>query len=134
MKRRVPQAAVKKRQATPEDVEIGHRVRAKRLDKGLSQTTLAERIGVTFQQVQKYEKGTNRIGAGRLKRIAAALTVPVVFFFAEPETKGAPEEESTFGWLQNAKAVRLIKAFHRVKSPKQRDAIVAFVEDAAQSS
>ena len=69
------------RRSDARDGEVGRRVRTQRLAKGLSQTELGERIGVTFQQVQKYEKGTNRIGAGRLSRIAQALEVPVAYFF-----------------------------------------------------
>ena len=61
----------------PVDVEVGHRIRIERLARGLSQTALANQLGVTFQQVQKYEKGVNRVGAGRLTKIAEVLGVPV---------------------------------------------------------
>jgi transcriptional regulator with XRE-family HTH domain len=69
------------RRADTRDAEVGRRVRSRRLEQKLSQTELADKIGVTFQQVQKYEKGTNRIGAGRLQRIGEALEVPITFFF-----------------------------------------------------
>ncbi len=69
-----------KRRATAENAAIGQKVRALRLDRGLSQGGLADQIGITFQQVQKYENGANRISAGRLVRIAAALNVPVTAF------------------------------------------------------
>ena len=72
---------VRARRADNRDAEVGRRVRSRRLECRLSQTELAERIGVTFQQVQKYEKGVNRIGAGRLQRISEALEVPISFFF-----------------------------------------------------
>src|ERR1044071_7256247 len=65
----------------PVDVEVGQRIRIQRLQSGLSQTSLAEQLGVTFQQVQKYEKGVNRVGAGRLTKIAKVLGVPVSTFF-----------------------------------------------------
>ena len=65
----------------PVDVEVGQRIRIQRLQSGLSQTSLAEQLGVTFQQVQKYEKGVNRVGAGRLTKIAKVLGVPVASFF-----------------------------------------------------
>ena len=68
------------------DVEVGQRTRIQRLAAGLSQSELAERIGVTFQQVQKYEKGMNRVGAGRLTRIARVLNVPVGSFFDGRDT------------------------------------------------
>src|SRR5262244_2719043 len=74
--------AMTQRGGDPRDAEIGRRVRTLRLQRGLSQTELGSLINVTFQQVQKYEKGTNRISAGRLQRIAEVLTVPVSFFFA----------------------------------------------------
>src|SRR5947199_10041525 len=70
-----------KRRATAEDIAIAQKLRALRLDRGLSQGDLAGKIGVTFQQLQKYEKGANRVSAGRLMRIAAALHVPVTAFY-----------------------------------------------------
>ena len=71
-----------KRSRDPRDAEIGKRVRAQRLHRGMSQMVLADNLDLTFQQVQKYEKGTNRISAGRLQRIAEVLTVPIMFFYA----------------------------------------------------
>src|SRR5438105_13563521 len=76
--------------------EVVRRVRARRLECRLSQTDLADRIGVTFQQVQKYEKGVNRIGAGRLQRISEALEVPISFFFGGPGS-AAPTKELNGG-------------------------------------
>ena len=73
---------VRARRADNRDAEVGRRVRSRRLECRLSQTELADRIGVTFQQVQKYEKGVNRIGAGRLQQIAEIFEVPVSAFFA----------------------------------------------------
>src|SRR6476646_8065332 len=72
---------IRKRRAGAEDVEIGKKIRMLRLERGLSQSALAEGIGLTFQQVQKYEKGTNRVSAGRLQRIAEILNTPVMFFY-----------------------------------------------------
>jgi transcriptional regulator with XRE-family HTH domain len=76
-KQRLAKLHVVKRRADDLDQAIGRRVRARRLECGISQSALAEQIGLTFQQVQKYEKGTNRIGAGRLVKIAAALDTSV---------------------------------------------------------
>src|SRR5215475_13236549 len=70
-----------KRSRDPVDAEVAKRVRALRLERGLSQTELSDALGVTFQQVQKYERGANRISAGRLFRIAKVFDVPVTFFF-----------------------------------------------------
>ena len=111
------------------------RVRSRRLECRLSQTELADRIGVTFQQVQKYEKGVNRIGAGRLQRISEALEVPVTFFFGTSATGGSlpPRQvstnaESVFGFLQTSGSVRMVKAFHKIKSRRSRELLVAMTE------
>ena len=69
------------RKPDPVDIEVGQRIKIQRLAAGLSQTELGESIGVTFQQVQKYEKGANRVGAGRLTQIARCLKIPVNTFF-----------------------------------------------------
>jgi transcriptional regulator with XRE-family HTH domain len=109
---------VRARRADLRDAEVGRRVRARRLECRLSQTELADRIGVTFQQVQKYEKGVNRIGAGRLQRISEALEVPISFFFgggtggtnSARETGAVGSNESVFGFLQTSGSVRIVKA------------------------
>src|SRR5689334_4738452 len=125
---------VRARRADSRDAEVGRRVRSRRLECRLSQTELADRIGVTFQQVQKYEKGVNRIGAGRLQRIAEALEVPISFFFGGAggtlarETSGA---ESIFGFMQTSGSVRIVKAFHKIKSRKARQLLVEMAEEFA---
>jgi transcriptional regulator with XRE-family HTH domain len=114
---------------------VGRRVRSRRLESRLSQTELADKIGVTFQQVQKYEKGVNRIGAGRLQRISEALEVPIAFFFdASPheEAKGSNNRsDSVFDLMQTSGSVRIVKAFHRIKSRKAREVLVGMVEEMA---
>jgi transcriptional regulator with XRE-family HTH domain len=131
---------VRARRADLRDAEVGRRVRARRLECRLSQTELADRIGVTFQQVQKYEKGVNRIGAGRLQRISEALEVPISFFFnssngasgTAPATReAAGGNESVFGFLQTSGSVRIVKAFHRIKSRKARQLLVEIAEEFA---
>jgi transcriptional regulator with XRE-family HTH domain len=129
---------VRARRADNRDAEVGRRVRSRRLECRLSQTELADRIGVTFQQVQKYEKGVNRIGAGRLQRISEALEVPISFFFGagggsakpEPANSGA---ESVFGFLQTSGSVRIVKAFHRIKSRKAKQLLVEMAEELADA-
>jgi len=101
------------RRSDARDNDVGRRVRTQRLAKGLSQTELGESIGVTFQQVQKYEKGTNRIGAGRLSRIAQALEVPVAYFFPseeEPTLPDADPDTSPFALLSTSGAIQLVRA------------------------
>ena len=129
---------VRARRADLRDAEVGRRVRARRLECRLSQTELADRIGVTFQQVQKYEKGVNRIGAGRLQRISEALEVPISFFFGGgaaptgPVTRETPAgNESVFGFLQTSGSVRIVKAFHKIKSRKARQLLVEMAEELA---
>ena len=123
------------RRADSRDAEVGRRVRSRRLECRLSQTDLADRIGVTFQQVQKYEKGVNRMGAGRLQRISEALEVPITFFFdATPhaaERGAGSSSESAFGFMQTSGSVRIVKAFHKIKSRKARQLLVDMVEEFA---
>src|SRR4051812_48005709 len=126
---------IRARRADSRDAEVGRRVRSRRLECRLSQTDLADRIGVTFQQVQKYEKGVNRIGAGRLQRISEALDIPITFFF--DGTMGATSRnttsgsESVFGFMQSSGSVRIVKAFHRIRSRKARELLVDLVEEFA---
>lgn len=116
----------------PRDAEIGRRVRTLRLQRGLSQTELGNLISVTFQQVQKYEKGTNRISAGRLQRIAEVLTVPVSFFFAgaedKPKANSAPTIDVEFSFLQTEGALRLARAYARIKQPGVRLQLLRLTE------
>ena len=115
----------------PRDAEIGQRVRTLRLQRGLSQTELGKLISVTFQQVQKYEKGTNRISAGRLQRIAEVLEVPVAFFFAAPnDPKGSSGSgaQVEFSFLQTEGALRLARAYARIKQPGIRLQLLRLTE------
>src|SRR4051812_46576936 len=128
---------VRARRADLRDAEVGRRVRSRRLECRLSQTELADRIGVTFQQVQKYEKGVNRIGAGRLQRISEALEVPISFFFAGSQSPKSQEPggamESVFGFMQTSGSVRIVKAFHKIKSRKARQLLVEMAEELADA-
>jgi transcriptional regulator with XRE-family HTH domain len=88
------------RSPSSSDSDIAQRIRARRLELGLSQTDLAEKIGVTFQQVQKYEKGANRVGGDRLGQIADVLSVPPSYFFAsEDGTNGSKGKTELFQLL-----------------------------------
>src|ERR1043165_9074918 len=126
---------VRARRADSRDAEVGRRVRSRRLECRLSQTELADRIGVTFQQVQKYEKGVNRIGAGRLQRISEALEVPISFFFGSQTGTSSRDQsgasESVFGFMQTSGSVRIVKAFHKIKSRKARQLLVEMAEELA---
>jgi transcriptional regulator with XRE-family HTH domain len=109
------------------DIEVGRRVRTFRLQKGLSQEKLGDALGITFQQVQKYEKGTNRIGAGRIQRIAEILDVPVTNFFAAQKRSGTGPNE-VFELLDSAAGLRLLRAYLRIRDPQTRQAVIHLVE------
>ena len=120
----------------PTDKHVGARVRMRRMMLGMSQEKLGDALGLTFQQVQKYEKGSNRIGASRLQHIAQILQVPVSFFFdggpASEGTRGAaalasPSYVSDF--LATRDGLALAKAFMDIKDKKLRRCIVALVEE-----
>ena len=96
----------------------------------MSQTELAVKLGVTFQQVQKYEKGINRVGAARLQRIADALDVPISFFFSVAE-RGSPQE-AVMPFLETPHAVRLMRAYSRISDPAVQRAVLDLVERIAQ--
>jgi transcriptional regulator with XRE-family HTH domain len=120
----------------PIDKHVGARVRMQRLLLGMSQQKLAKALGLTFQQVQKYEKGTNRIGASRLQQIASILQVTPSFFFeGAPTMPGAtldvaavPMPDYISGFLATVEGLHFVKAFVRIKDPKLRRSIVNFVE------
>jgi transcriptional regulator with XRE-family HTH domain len=117
----------------PVDVEVGHRIRIERLSRGLSQTALANQLGVTFQQVQKYEKGVNRVGAGRLTKIAEVLGVSVSTFFSgkevlESEQNKDGDEASPLKLLTVSGAFRLLRAYADIEDSNLRRSIVDLVE------
>jgi len=110
-----------RRSRDPRDLEVAKRVRALRLQRGISQTELGGVLDVTFQQVQKYETGTNRISAGRLQQIAEVLDVPVTYFYAGLDDANGNGKEPTppviegeFDLLQSAHAIRLVRAYSRI--------------------
>jgi len=114
----------------PLDVMVGARIRIFRNHRGMSQGELAGKIGVTFQQVQKYEKGTNRVGASRLSRIASVLGVSVGELFEASATKSAAER-SPFRLLAERDALRVLTAFSRMTDPRVRRAIAKLLENIA---
>ena len=118
--------------AGTEDLEIGHKIRAARLERGLSQSDLAEGIGLTFQQVQKYEKGANRVSAGRLQRIADMLNMPVTFFYdgmsARPAVKKRETGNPDFSFTKTLGAVRIMRAYSEIGSAAAKYALVVLAE------
>src|ERR1700739_3457635 len=113
------------------DVAVGGNVRIWRMSKGMSQAQLANRLGVTFQQVQKYEIGANRIGTGRLVKAAAILRVPISALF--DGTDGAEPSRSFLALLHDKRSFRLAHAFAAIKDSAFRLALVNMVEKIAAS-
>jgi transcriptional regulator with XRE-family HTH domain len=111
----------------PLDVMVGAKIRIFRTHRGVSQTDLAEQIGVTFQQVQKYERGINRVGASRLSRIATVLDVSIGELFEPPGDKLA-DSTSPFRLLAEPGALRLLKAYARASDPCLRRAVIELAE------
>jgi len=124
------------RRANPVDVHVGSRVRLRRMLLGMSQEKLGEHLGLTFQQIQKYEKGINRIGASRLYDLSKVLSVPVQFFYEELAVAGGdgaagfaerPAESYAVEFLGSREGLELNKAFARISDPKVRRSIVELV-------
>jgi transcriptional regulator with XRE-family HTH domain len=127
-----------KKVPNPVDKHVGGRVRMRRMMLGMSQEKLGDALHLTFQQVQKYEKGTNRIGASRLQHISHILQVPVAFFF-----EGAPAPENMTGmaeapspayisdFLSSSDGLALTRAFTRIKDANVRRRIVDLVQAVA---
>ena len=131
--------AAAKKAPNPIDKHVGSRVRMRRMMLSMSQEKLGDALGLTFQQVQKYEKGTNRIGASRLQQISHILQVPVAFFFegapnlsGQPDgMKEAPSPAYVSDFLATSDGLALTKAFMRIKEQKLRRRIVDLVEEIA---
>jgi len=131
-----------KKNPNPIDIHVGSRVRMRRMMVGMSQEKLGEALGLTFQQIQKYEKGANRIGASRLHQIASALGVQIEFFY-----EGAPNPEGELAggfaedpnppymtdFLSTSDGLQLMRAFVRVRDSRVRKRIVDLVEALAEA-
>ncbi|AMJ62453.1 helix-turn-helix domain-containing protein [Bosea sp. PAMC 26642] len=124
----------------PIDRHVGGRVRMHRMLAGFSQVKLADALGITFQQIKKYEKGSNRISASRLQQIANMVGVPVSFFFEDastgqnqpPALSDAASTDPLTDFLATSEGVQLTKAFVRVKSASARRRIIELAEAVAE--
>ncbi|MFM1813749.1 MAG: hypothetical protein RLZ98_444 [Pseudomonadota bacterium] len=133
------------RRANPIDVHVGSRVRLRRMILGMSQEKLAEKLGLTFQQVQKYEKGINRVGASRLFELANVLGVPVQFFYEELQSvqqgsamangfADSGTESYIVDFLNTREGLELNRAFVRIADAKVRRSVVELVRTLAGES
>ena len=110
---------------------VGRNIRVLRLAKGLSQTELADALGITFQQVQKYEKGTNRVGSGRLLKISGVLGVKITDFFEGTDRPHDTARRSVFDQLAQPESFRLVQAFSGIDRPNIRRTLVRLIEQIA---
>lgn len=130
-----------KRNANPIDVHVGNRIRIRRMLIGMSQEKLGEQLGLTFQQVQKYEKGSNRVSASRLYRMAKILSVPVQYFFDDLPAGAADRDYPGFaesgeqavitGFLNSAEGLQLNRAFHEIEDSEVRRRVIDLVKTLA---
>ncbi len=136
-----------KTKGTPTDIDVhvGHRLRVRRSLLGLSQEKLAESIGVTFQQIQKYERGTNRVSAGRLYELSKTLSVPVTYFFeqigkpligsegtaflgmADNDQEGFESEDI----MSSKETLELVRTYYSIDNPEMRKDILKFIKSMA---
>jgi transcriptional regulator with XRE-family HTH domain len=128
-----------KKQANPIDAQVGNRLRLRRMMIGMSQERLGELLGLTFQQVQKYEKGVNRIGAGRLFEIARILGVPIFYFYESVSEQlanapGFTETESppVLEFVSSGEGLQLSLAYMRIKDPKVRKRVLDLVKSLSE--
>ena len=135
-----PEYSTKK--PNPIDIHVGSRVRMQRVLAGMSQQKLGNELKLTFQQVQKYEKGVNRIGASRLWELAQIFEVPIQFFYDELALAGVTQSNSGFSekttemnyteFLNTREGIELNRAFQQIKDPKERKNIVELVQAMAK--
>ncbi len=125
-----------KKKPNPTDIHVGSRIRLRRNMLSMSQEKLGEHLGITFQQIQKYEKGTNRVGASRLQAIASILGVPVAFFFEDVPGQEAPAggfaedagANSAVEFCTSAEGLQLNRAFIKISDIKVRRKIIELVK------
>jgi integration host factor subunit beta len=120
-----------KRRVEPADIQVGHSIRKRRIALRLSQTAIGNAIGVTFQQIQKYEKGSNRLSASKLHKLAEVLKVPPHFFFEGLEQGSAfePFPDLSVELHSQSDTLALIEAFQRIRSRQLRRSIVALLAE-----
>ena len=121
-----------KKKPNPTDVHVGSRIRLRRNMLGMSQEKLGETLGITFQQIQKYEKGVNRISAGRLQRIADVLAIPTQSLMGADKSNTA-NDRHVFEFLNAPDAVQLLEAYSRIRVRKMRLVLVHLANTLAES-
>jgi transcriptional regulator with XRE-family HTH domain len=126
------------KKANSVDAYVGMRIRARRMALGMSQDSLADKLGLTFQQVQKYEKGINRVGAGRLWNIAKILDVPITHFYqglqGDEQAAGVAESGDTYiiDFMSSHEGAQLARAFQNIKDPGLRKRMLDLIKSLAE--
>lgn len=129
-----------KKQANPIDAQVGNRVRLRRMLIGMSQERLGELLGLTFQQVQKYEKGVNRIGAGRLFEVSRILGVNIEYFYEGVNNQLAggfadnPSSPPVMEFVSSGEGLQLSLAFMKIKDPKLRKRVLELVKQLSEDT
>jgi len=121
----------------PIDVHVGKRIRMRRLLLGMNQETLANALGLTFQQVQKYEGGANRVSASRLSETAKILGVPISFFFTDLQASEAAQTAEEREWrerMERPETIELIRLYYAISNPAIRQQFLEMVKAAAGSA
>ena len=139
-KRKVPPSK-KKGGPDPTDIHVGSRVRLRRMVIGMSQDALGRKLGLTFQQIQKYEKGANRIGAGRLKQLSEILEVPVQFFFDDLDGAASVDgfaedgagDDPFMSLLHSQEGVQLCRYYSEIDDPKVRKRVLELVRSISEA-
>lgn len=128
---------VNKKRPNPIDIHVGSRIRLRRNMLGMSQERLGEALGITFQQIQKYEKGTNRVGASRLQAISSVLGAPVSYFFEDApgmpnqSASGMAEDNPTnyvVDFLNSAEGLQLNRSFVKITDSRIRKRVIELVK------
>jgi len=132
----------KTRKPNPVDIHVGGRIRLRRMMSGLSQERLGEQMGLTFQQIQKYEKGANRVGASRLFQLAQVLDVPVSYFFDDLASEEDSQSPSGFAesksqdfvleFLNSREGLELNRAFVKIQDPQIRRKIIDLIRSLSE--
>jgi transcriptional regulator with XRE-family HTH domain len=121
----------------PIDIHVGNRVRMRRLLLGMNQETLANALGLTFQQVQKYEGGANRVSASRLSAMAEILGVPISYFFGDlraDDAEVSPEDQRWREYLQRPETIEFIRLYYAIPDPRARHQFLEMTKTLAEAS
>ncbi len=134
MPQRKPRRTVKNFGPLPVDVHVGSRIRVRRTLLGMSQEKLADAVGLTFQQIQKYERGSNRVSASRLWDISKVLDAPIPFFFEDAPDDGKQSADESDSLLTSRETLQFVGAYYRIKGGQKRKQLSALIKAVGSES